>query len=134
MKLIKLFEEFIQEDSEAWKHHVDNTPVKGSEVWKHIVDITPNRADVPTSFKKDIVGRTFKRVNDFDIKSLLKTDRDFKDYYDSGEERYDDDEVAKDDLSNRIVVVDGTLLDGYSRVSALLRNGEKTAYAFVTEK
>ena len=118
----KMFEEFV------------NETVKGAEVWKHIVSITPEKDMIPTGFKKDIVGRTFKNVDNFDIKSLLKTDPDFKEYYKSGEERYDEDEVNPKDISNEIVVVDGTLLDGYSRVSTLLRNGEKTTYAYVAEK
>lgn len=121
MKPVKLFEEFINES------------MKGSQVWKHIVDITPERDMVPTGFKKDIVGRNFKNVDNFDMKSLLKSDPDFAEYYKSGEERYDEDEVSPRDLSNEIVVVDGTLLDGYSRVSTLLRNGEKTTNAYVAE-
>jgi len=108
-------------------------PVKGSEVWKHIEDITPYEEDIPGGFKKDIIDRTFKNVDDFDMKSLLKTDPDFKDYYEGGETRYDEDEVSPRDLLNEIVVVDGTLLDGYSRVSILLRNGEKTTNAYVAE-
>jgi hypothetical protein len=107
--------------------------LKGSEVWKHIKDITPEKEDIPNGFKKDIVGRTFVNVDDFDMKSLLKTDPDFKEYYDSGEERYDEYDVSPRDLSLEIVVVDGVLLDGYSRVANLLRNGEKTTNAFVAK-
>jgi hypothetical protein len=36
-----------------------------------------------------------------------------------------------DEINNEIVVVDGELLDGYNRVSSLLRMGEKTTYGFV---
>lgn len=107
--------------------------LKGSEVWRHIKDITPEKENIPNGFKKDIVGRTFANVDDFDMKSLLKTDPDFKEYYDSGEERYTEDDVSPRDLSLEIVVVDGVLLDGYSRVSMLLRNGEKTTNAFVAK-
>ena len=67
------------------------------------------------------------------MKSLLKTDPDFKEYYDSGEERYDEYDVSPRDLSLEIVVVDGVLLDGYSRVANLLRNGEKTTSAFIAK-
>lgn len=120
MKCVKLFEEFIKQPL-----------IKGSIVWKHIKDITPSREDIPTGFKKDIVSRKFKNMDDFDMESLLKTDPDFKEYYNSGEERYHEDDVSPRDLSNEIVVVDGILLDGYSRVSALLRNGEKITNAYV---
>jgi hypothetical protein len=109
--------------------------IKGSVVWRHIKDITPDKEMIPNFFKKDIVDRKFKNVDDFDIESLLNTDPDFKEYYDGGEDRYgDDDDVSPGDLSNEIVVVDGILLDGYSRVSTLLRNGEKTTYAYVATK
>jgi hypothetical protein len=66
---------------------------------------------------------------------IIKQHPDFKEYYDyGGEDRYDVDDVSPSDISNEIVVVDGILLDGYSRVSTLLRNGEKTTYAYVATK
>jgi len=109
--------------------------IKGSIVWRHIKDITPDKEMIPNGFKKDIINRKFKNVDDFDMESLLKTDPDFKEYYDyGGEDRYDVDDVNPSDISNEIVVVDGILLDGYSRVSTLLRNGEKTTYAYVATK
>jgi len=109
--------------------------IKGSIVWRHIKDITPDKEMIPNGFKKDIISRKFKNVDDFDMESLLKTDPDFKEYYDyGGEDRYDVDDVSPSDISNEIVVVDGILLDGYSRVSTLLRNGEKTTYAYVATK
>jgi hypothetical protein len=121
------------DQNESYKTVNEYVDLKGSEVWKHIKDITPEKENIPNGFKKDIVGRKFSNVDDFDMKSLLKTDPDFKEYYDSGEERYDDDDVSPRDLSLEIVVVDGVLLDGYSRVTALLRNGEKTTNAFVAK-
>jgi hypothetical protein len=121
------------EENESYKIVNEYADLKGSEVWKHIKDITPEKENIPNGFKKDIVGRTFANVDDFDMKSLLKTDPDFKDYYDSGEERYDEDDVSPRDLSLEIVVVDGVLLDGYSRVANLLRNGEKTTSAFIAK-
>lgn len=121
------------EENESYKIVNEYADLKGSEVWKHIKDITPEKENIPNGFKKDIVGRTFANVDDFDMKSLLKTDPDFKEYYDSGEERYTDDDVSPRDLSLEIVVVDGTLLDGYSRVANLLRNGEKTTSAFIAK-
>lgn len=120
MKPIKLFEEFIVENI-----------VSGSEVWKHIKDITPERENIPTGFKKDIISRKFTNVDNFDMYSLLRTDPDFKEYYKSRERRYNDD-VSPRDLSLEIVVVDGVLLDGYSRVATLLNNRELTTNAFVS--
>jgi hypothetical protein len=121
MKLAKLFEELLNESD----------IIKGSVVWNHIKSNTPEKDDIPHGFKKDIVSRKFKFVDDFNIKSLLTTDLDFKDYYDSGEERYSEYDVNPRDLSIEIVVVDGKLLDGYSRVSALLKRGEDETYAYV---
>jgi hypothetical protein len=121
MKLVKLVEALLTESD----------IVKGSVVWNHIKSNTPEKENIPHGFKKDIVTRKFKLVDDFNIKSLLTTDSDFKDYYDSGEERYDEYDVSPRDLSIEIVVVDGILLDGYSRVSSLLKSGEDTTYAYV---
>ncbi len=105
-KFIKTMNEFINE----------NKYIKGSVVWKHI---------------KDIISRDFINVDDFDINSLLETDPDFTEYYQYGEERYQDEDVDPTDIQLEIVVVDGILLDGYSRVSTLLRKGDKTTNAYV---
>jgi hypothetical protein len=50
---------------------------------------------------------------------------------DSKENRYEYDDLPARDLLQPIVVVDGELLDGYSRSSQLLRNGDGEAEAFV---
>jgi len=108
-----------------------DTLIKGQTVWQHIKAITPEKENIPTGFKKDIIRRKFSNVALFNIESLLKTDPDFKDYYDSGEERYSPDDINPRDLELEIVVVDGILLDGYSRVAQLLRAGITQTWAFV---
>lgn len=103
----------------------------GKQVAKHIINITPDRSDVPDYFiNKFILPNKFTRkiVN---INELLQSDPDFKAYYESGEERYDQDEEDPNDLDLEIVVFNGELLDGYSRASQLLRSGDDEAYAFV---
>ena len=120
MKHIKLFEQFINENT------------SGEDVWNHIVGITPEEDDIPWGFQDKIENKNFKATK-IDLKKLLKSDPDFKEYYNSGEERYDQDEVDSFDVYNELVVVDGELLDGYSRASRLLRQGEKKANAFVSE-
>ena len=120
MKHIKLFEQFINENT------------SGEDVWNHIVGITPEEDDIPWGFQDKIENKNFKETK-IDLKKLLKSDPDFKEYYNSGEERYDQDEVDSFDVYNELVVVDGELLDGYSRASRLLRQGEKKANAFVSE-
>jgi 8-oxo-dGTP pyrophosphatase MutT (NUDIX family) len=104
----------------------------GNHIWQHIVDITPNEDDIPWGFKNQIRNAQFDVDNNFDLESLLNTDPDFKEYYESGDERYgEDDDMDESDLYHDIVVVDGELLDGYSRAATLLRNGETRSSAFV---
>jgi hypothetical protein len=109
-----------------------NEKVSGENVWNHIVSITPEEDDIPWGFQDKIEGNNFKETK-VDLKKLLKTDPDFAEYYKGGEERYDQDEIDEFDVYYELVVVDGELLDGYSRASRLLRNGEKKANAFVNE-
>jgi hypothetical protein len=104
---------------------------KGSEIWKYVKDITPEKENIPHGFKDKISNRKFEYVDRFNLKSLLKTDRDFKAYYDSKENRYEYDDLPIRDILQPIVVVDGELLDGYSRSSQLLRNGNGEAEAFI---
>lgn len=105
----------------------------GKEVADHIEYITPEESDVPDYFiNKYILPNDGWKNKPIKLKDLLK-DRDFKDYYKSGEERYDEYEVSGDDLYQELVVYKGQLLDGYSRAARMLRMGEKTAAAFVLE-
>ena len=105
----------------------------GQEVADHIKYITPEDSDIPDYFiDKYVLPNDGWQNKPIKLKNLLK-DRDFKDYYKSGEERYDEYEVSGDDLYQELVVYRGQLLDGYSRAARMLRNGEKTAAAFVIE-
>lgn len=111
---------------------------RGKEVNQHIKDVTPDEEDLPIHFMKDIIAKRKFVIKNVNLNDLLNTDPSFKEYFDSGEERYDyegdpdfEHVPDPDDIYNEIVVVDGELLDGYSRASALLRNGENTAVAFV---
>jgi hypothetical protein len=105
--------------------------VSGKDVWKHIKSITPNPNDIPTGFQPKIINRKFKNVDDFNIKSLLNTDPDFLDYFNSNEQRYPEDDVDPNDIYHEIIVMDGELLDGYSRTATLLRKNITTTNAFV---
>ena len=106
--------------------------VSGEEVWDHVVGITPEEYDIPWGFEDQIKDREFQMTK-IDLKKLLKTDPDFKAHYKGGDKRYQDDEVSEYDLDFELVVVDGELLDGYSRASTLLRKGITKAYGFVAE-
>jgi 8-oxo-dGTP pyrophosphatase MutT (NUDIX family) len=103
----------------------------GNHVWDHIVNITPNEDDIPWGFRKKIRNAEFNVDDNFNLESLLETDPDFREYFESGDDRYGEDDVDESDLYHDIVVVDGELLDGYSRTATLLRNGETRTSAFV---
>lgn len=107
----------------------------GKEVAQHIKDITPEESDVPDYFiNKYIKPNNGWKIEQVDLKKLLKTDKDFAEYYKSGDIRYEDDEVSEWDLDQELVVYKGELLDGYSRASAMLRRGDRNTSAFVLDK
>jgi hypothetical protein len=108
-----------------------NNTIPGNLIWKHIEDITPNKHDIPFGFRKLIMPHRFINIPDFNLESLLASDPDFKEYYDAGENRYSDDDVNPYDINHEIVVVNGELLDGYSRAATLLKNGIQTTNAYV---
>lgn len=120
---------------EGWvKNHINEyNTFTGEEVAQHIKDITPEESDIPDYFIDEFIkpndGWVLKQIN---LKELLN-DKNFKEYYDSGDERYEDEEVNADDLYNDLVVYNGELLDGYSRAAKMIRSGEKVAGAFVLE-
>ena len=79
------------------------------------------------SFKSFVVSILLSNLND-----LIKSDIDFKNYYESVEERYEDEEKMYDELTQPIVIVDGELIDGYSRASYILRyNDEPEIKAYI---
>lgn len=104
----------------------------GKEVAQHIIDITPEEDNIPYFYiNKYIIPNDGWAVEKIDLNNLLETDPSFKEYYESGEVRYDDDDVNPDGIDNYLVVYNGELLDGYSRATTKLNNGEAYAYAFV---
>ena len=123
-KFLEEMKKKTQELKESWT---------GQEVADHIKYITPDSSDIPDHFiDKYILPNDGWKNKPIKLKNLLK-DRDFREYYKSGEERYDEYEVSADDLYQELVVYKGQLLDGYSRAARMLRQGEKTAAAFVIE-
>ena len=127
---VPLFEEF---------EFVANAPCGAKQIWtgeevaQHIIDITPEEHDIPEFFiSKYIIPNNFK-LQKFQIKTLLDTDPSFKEYFDGNEERYPEESDHYPDLNieNEIVVFNGELLDGYSRVTELIKLGMETTCAFV---
>jgi hypothetical protein len=114
------------------KESFDGESYSGSYVNRHIIDITPHKDDLPHFFMKNMIKpRKFKLV-EVSLLDLLDSDPSFREYYKSGDERYDVDDINPDDLDFELVIVDGELLDGYSRASTLLRNGVNKTMAFVS--
>ena len=110
----------------------ENTTIPGKSVWNHIISITPEEDNIPWGFEKIITQRKFKNVDNFNIESLLQSDPDFRNYYESNDERYSElNDMSPNDLHQEITIVDGELLDGYSRTATLLRKSIKTTNAFV---
>ena len=111
---------------------LNESTFSGEMVWNHIKSITPNENDIPWGFKNKIKNAQFTNVSDFNLNTLLQTDPDFMEYYESGDVRYsDEDDIDPSDIDSEIVVVNGELLDGYSRAATLLRKGVETTNAFV---
>lgn len=109
----------------------ENQIYTGKQVNQHIIDITPEESDLPDYFMNNYIKDRKFIIEEINLNDLLNSDESFKEYFESGEQRYDEDDVDYRDLENELVVVDGILLDGYSRATQLLNNGETTAYAYV---
>ena len=105
----------------------------GEEVAHHVIDITPHEDDIPHHFLEIIKGYKFK-VKQIDIRTLLESDPDFKEYFDSYDPnlpRYNDDEVGGMHLDEAVVVVNGELLDGYNRCTLNIHSGNYMQDAYI---
>ena len=102
------------------------------EIADYIIGITPEESDVPDYFLGMIrkSGKEFVRKQ-VDVADVLSSDPSVREYVDSGEERYADDDIDPADMDLPIVVLDGVVMDGYSRIAAHVRNGENTIAAYV---
>ena len=117
----------------------DQGILSAQEIVDYIKQITPNESDVPDYFISQVLrsDKKFKKEL-LSIKDLLRQDRHLKDYVDSGEERYGADQEGDYEphwieLNNPIVVFDGEVVDGYSRVAAHVQNGEDQIYGYVSQ-
>ena len=86
--------------------------------------------------KKRVSAREYKEES-VDLNKLLETDPDVKAAHESREKdgglasRYKGEDVSSESLSQPITVIDGELVDGYSRASELLSQGEGKATGYV---
>lgn len=104
----------------------------GREVNRYIKDITPEESDIPDYFMNNFIAPRKFRIQKVKIGDLLKSDPSFKEYYDSEDDRYEDEEyMDHNDLYNYATIVDGEVMDGYNRMSVLKRGGEDFVDAYV---
>jgi len=117
--------EFINESSDI------NT---GKEIADYIISISDESGVPDYSIEKDVLPNNFKLVK-LDIKEIAGKDPDFNEYFEAGEDRYEDyfeDEYpAGDNLYNPVVIVDDSVIDGYNRMTMLYKLGEKKVDAYI---
>jgi hypothetical protein len=118
---------------------------EGQWVVEYIEEITPFEDDIPERWLNTLV-----RPNTFELKSIdineVLNDPSFKDFFDFYSPRYKYSEfdgfyvdadynpvdfVSEETLYSPIVIVDGSIIDGYSRAAELLLAGASTIEAFV---
>jgi len=130
MSKIKLFEEFITESGNIRS---------ARDIINYVKDLTPSDSDHPDYFlslvKKS--GKSFV-LKTLKVKDVIKMDQDVKSYVKSGEDRYGEDGESDfvpgdDDLDNPIVIFNGEVIDGYSRISTHYRKGIDNINAWVSE-
>lgn len=113
----------------------NNQIFSGEYVSDHICDITPEDSDIPDFFIDKYIKPNKFILSKVKISDLLESDLDFKEYVDSGEDRYGDldeyDAPIFDELYYPVVVVDGEVLDGYSRMAHLKTLGVDEVDAYV---
>lgn len=131
MKLLNIYKAFLKEHS--------NDTMTAEEIVNYISKITPNESDVPDYFISQVLksGKTFKKEK-ISIEDLLASDPSLAEYVESGEERYGDDsehnyQPDMDELDYPIVVFDGEVIDGYSRVATHYHNGYDSIYGYVSQ-
>ena len=121
----------------------------GKEVAEHIEMITPSTSDIPDIWiDKFVLPRKFHmlEVNLEDLIMNKISDTGFMEYYENFEPRYkysEEDEyyidadtgdpvdISKEDIYEPVVIVDGIVIDGYSRISTLSQEGAETIYVFI---
>lgn len=130
MKLLNFYTSLMEESVNI---------MTAEEIADYISGITPNSSDVPDFFIKQVLKseKTFK-LQKISIEDLLASDPSLAEYVESGEERYGDEEEneyqpSPNELNNPIVVFNGEVIDGYSRVATHYQNGEDLIYGYVSQ-
>jgi len=111
----------------------------GDEVSDYIINITPEESDIPDYFISEYVRPNNFILTRVSISDLVKSDPSFAEYLNYGEDRYSsdydygDDYPNNDELYDPVVVVDGTVMDGYNRMTVLHSMGEDMVDAYVNK-
>lgn len=120
-------------------HEEKSNIMTAQEIADYIYDITPNKSDVPEYFINQVIksNKTFK-YKMVSIKDLLMSDPSLEEYVESNEERYGDDseneyEPTYSELLQPIVVFNGEVIDGYSRVASHYHSREDLIYAYISQ-
>lgn len=122
-------------DSYLNEYRDEESTYSTEEVISYITDITQDSlSDVPDYFF-ELMRKANKRyaIRSINIEEILKNDPGAKEYVDSGEDRYseEDDYPSSNDLDLPIVIFEGEVIDGYNRLGVHFRNGEKSIRAYV---
>lgn len=123
--MIYSYKQFIKEDN--------SEILLGKDIARYVINITPDEDDIPFHFLEIIKKHNFV-MKELNIDDLLKSDPDFKEYFESYDEnnrRYSEDEVNIHDIDKEIVVVNGEVLDGYNRTTELYKNGHQRVNAYI---
>ena len=116
--------------------------IPGKDVAEHVDEISRETDEsgegmkLSEDEKSKISEREYKEEN-VDLNKLLESDPDFKAAHEARNEagglasRYKGQELSNEELDQPVTVIDGELIDGYSRASELLSQGESEAGGYV---
>jgi disulfide oxidoreductase YuzD len=128
----------------------DSKVYSGEEVANYMQNITPSKENIPTYYANIAKKHNFKLIkiptnelidkyigNDVGAMEYIEgsadryTGSDFNGFYDQD---YNQIDISEEDLYNPIVIVNGELLDGYSRVKQHLKRNIDHIMAYVNIK
>ena len=107
---------------------------------KEVIDYIKTVSDNPVTTIPDyfltmieLEGCEFE-LKSLRIEELLESDADLREYVESAEDRYEEEEYVPhySEIDNPIVVMNGEVLDGYNRTLVKYQNGEEFIDAYVS--
>lgn len=111
----------------------ENESLSGSDIAEYISEISPDGSKPDYFIEKYVLPNRFTRKK-IDIRDLLNSDPDFKEYIESNVPRYsEEDQIDEDGIHLPIVVYNGMVIDGYNRGLINYINGDYNVSAYVNE-